>query len=225
MARRDLVFLDFDGTLVDSMEQYTSIFSQILAADFGVPVELSRRKYEASQGMAPEAQLAAVLRLAGVEAEVVPEITRRFWLQAAAFMPPAYPEVPEVLRSLCSSGWRLILTTQTRQDLLQARLAHAGIGSFFDLALGVDPEDPERTKGPGHFRAAQESLGVSEDEFRARSVMVGDGAYDMAIAREAGIIAVGRLAGDNAEALRRAGAQHLIADLTELPPLLEALRR
>jgi phosphoglycolate phosphatase-like HAD superfamily hydrolase len=51
--------------------------------------------------------------------------------------------------------------------------------------------------------------------------LIGDGAYDMQVAREARIHAIGRLTGDNAAQLREAGANVLIKDLTDLLPLLD----
>jgi phosphoglycolate phosphatase-like HAD superfamily hydrolase len=45
----------------------------------------------------------------------------------------------------------------------------------------------------------------------------------MALAKAAGIVAIGRLTGDNEEALRVAGADYVIQDLTELEPLLASL--
>ncbi len=78
-------------------------------------------------------------------------------------------------------------------------------------------------KGPGHFDLIMKTLDLSEDELRARGVFVGDAVYDMQVARNAGVLAVGRLTGENGEALRQAGAQHLIRDLGEMDALLSSL--
>jgi phosphoglycolate phosphatase-like HAD superfamily hydrolase len=45
---------------------------------------------------------------------------------------------------------------------------------------------------------------------------------DMRLARKAGMLAVGRLTGSNAEVLVGAGAHYLITNLTELETLLRA---
>jgi phosphoglycolate phosphatase-like HAD superfamily hydrolase len=75
-------------------------------------------------------------------------------------------------------------------------------------------------KGPGHFRLIREALGLQDGDLRQHGVFVGDGVYDMEVARAAGILAVGRLSGDNAATLRGAGADHLIRSLADLEPIL-----
>jgi len=54
-------------------------------------------------------------------------------------------------------------------------------------------------------------------------VYVGDGEGDMALAKAAGIVAIGRLTGDNEAELGEAGADYVIRELNELEPLLALL--
>jgi phosphoglycolate phosphatase-like HAD superfamily hydrolase len=95
-----------------------------------------------------------------------------------------------------------------------------GIDRLFRLLLGTDAGVPDMAKGPGHFRLIREALGLHENDLRQRSVFVGDGVYDMEVARAACILAVGRLSGGNSAALREAGADYLITSLAELQPIL-----
>ena len=53
--------------------------------------------------------------------------------------------------------------------------------------------------------------------------MTGDGAFDMQVARQAGMTAVGRLTGNNADALYNAGAQFVVEDLYGLESILRSL--
>ncbi len=103
------------------------------------------------------------------------------------------------------------------------KLNLTGIEHFFAISLGTDAGIPDMKKGPGHFDLIMKTLDLSEDELRARGVFVGDAVYDMQVARNAGVLAVGRLTGENGEALRQAGAQHLIRDLGEMDALLSSL--
>ena len=65
--------------------------------------------------------------------------------------------------------------------------------------------------------------GVLPEELAALGVYVGDLPSDMRLASNAGLLAIGRLTGGNANTLIAAGAQHVITDLTELEPLLEQM--
>ena len=68
-----------------------------------------------------------------------------------------------------------------------------------------------------------EALSVIPKDLQARGVFIGDGVYDMEVARQAGMTAIGRLTSDNAGVLFAAGAHQVIAGLRELPPLLDSL--
>jgi phosphoglycolate phosphatase-like HAD superfamily hydrolase len=106
---------------------------------------------------------------------------------------------------------------------VQRKLRLTGIDGFFEVALGTDDGVPGMRKGPGHLEIVETALALGDGELRARGVFVGDAVYDMQVAREAGIRAVGRVSDGNAEALRSAGAQHLIQDLREIEALLAML--
>jgi phosphoglycolate phosphatase-like HAD superfamily hydrolase len=130
-----------------------------------------------------------------------------------------FPEVGEVLARL-AAAYRLVITTQGNQAMVEHKLHGLGVAPHFDLVLGVDPRRPQLGKGPEHFRLACEALRLSPEDLHA-SVLTGDGAFDMRVAREAGMTAVGRLTNNNAGALMAAGAHHVVRDLTELESLLE----
>ena len=65
-----------------------------------------------------------------------------------------------------------------------------------------------------------EALSLTAAELSSTGVFIGDGVYDMQIAREAGMLAIGRLTGDNANVLIEAGAHHVIRELGELQALI-----
>ncbi len=75
-------------------------------------------------------------------------------------------------------------------------------------------------KGPGHFELIAKALALRDGDLQSRGVFVGDAVFDMQVARDAGVFAVGRVTGDNGDTLRQAGAQHLIHDLREMHALL-----
>ena len=71
-------------------------------------------------------------------------------------------------------------------------------------------------KGQGHFSIIGGRMRLSDEEFKRVTAMIGDGEYDMTVAKQAGIVAVGRITHGNQSALQSAGADFLVNDLEEL---------
>ncbi len=116
----------------------------------------------------------------------------------------------------------MFVSSGGRPDFARARAKAARIGAFFRLVLGRNDNDPDMAKGAPHFRIIRENLGLSEADFRFSTAMIGDGPFDMQVAKEAGLTAIGRLTGENGRQLRDAGAQLLFADMHDLLRLLDA---
>ncbi len=220
-----LVIFDLDGTLVDSMEHYTALFARLLAERHGLNEAFSRAIYESLLGLPPGRQFTDALTRSGHGTETVDELTAAFWAVAEVYVPPVFPEVPSVLEALKNAGYALVVSSGGRPAVAQYRAHQAGIEGFFDLILGTDEMVPDMAKGPGHFAIMQEALNLWSDEFRARSAFVGDGVYDIQVARDAGLPAIARVTDASRETLRRAGADYVIDDLTGLRSVLDAIER
>jgi phosphoglycolate phosphatase-like HAD superfamily hydrolase len=174
-------------------------------------------------GRLPAQQIpVAFAQLIGRDLTEVPESTRQRILAGLQSLPIVlFPEVEATLASLKSKGYLLIFSSLTPRPAVEARLEAAGIRAYFEIALGTFP--PEGITKADHPRMAREQLGMSDQEFALAAVYVGDGEGDMALAKAAGIVAVGRLTDNNEEELRKAGADYVVRDLTELEPLLASL--
>jgi phosphoglycolate phosphatase-like HAD superfamily hydrolase len=218
-----LVF-DLDGTLLDSMPVLADIFCDVLAGQRGVPPEFSRRIYYELAGMGPESQFRAVLRRGHLYEKGVGQLTQEFWRLAESIAPAPFPEVPRVLETLKTAGYALFVSSGGRPDFANTRAERAGIDGFFRLILGTDDNEPNMAKGAPHFRIIRESLDLPDADFRASTAMIGDGPFDMQVGKIAGLTAIGRLTGDNAQQLREAGAEFIIADLEDLLRFLDTDR-
>ena len=220
---RILIF-DLDGTLIDTMRDLANLFCDMLLQEHGVPDELSRPIYIELAGKGPRPQFEAVLAKVGRhDRDGVNAITERYWQVAETYEPVAFPEAAEVLQQLRRDGHTLVVSSGGASASVERKLRLTQIDSLFSLALGTDDGIPGMRKGPGHFDLVVKALALCEGELQSRGVFIGDAVYDMQVALEAGIVAVGRVTDGNAETLRRAGAQHLIHDLREMRALLAAL--
>jgi phosphoglycolate phosphatase-like HAD superfamily hydrolase len=206
------------------MGESADLFCQILLEECDVAGEVSRPIFIELAGKGPRPQFEAVLaRIGRSDVEFLDALIEHYWKVAETYEPVAFPEAGEVLQQLRRDGHTLIVSSGGTTGAVQRRLRLTQLDGLFRLALGTDDGVPDMRKGPGHFDRIARSLALVEGELQARGVFIGDAVYDMQVARDAGLVAVGRLTGDNAKTLRLAGAQHLIHDLLELQPILDAL--
>jgi phosphoglycolate phosphatase-like HAD superfamily hydrolase len=222
-TKRLLIF-DLDGTLLDTMGRLADLFCEMLLERRGIPESLSRPIYVREMGKGPRPQFVEVLKATeSFDEALADELTADYWAVCEALEPALFPEVPEVLESLRRRGHTLVVSSGGKPDFVARNLRLTGIEWLFRLVLGTDRAVPEMAKGPGHFKLIREALGLSEDELRQSGVFIGDGVYDMEVACGAGLVAVGRLTGENGATLQNAGADYLINSLRELDAILDAL--
>jgi phosphoglycolate phosphatase len=220
MTTRRLLIFDLDGTLLDTMGPLADLFCEMWSRR-GVPESVSRPIYVREMGKGPRPQFVEVLKAAeSMDDALADRLVAEYWAASEAFMPSLFPETIDVLESLRLQGHTLVVSSGGRPEFVARNTQLTGIDRLFRLLLGTDAGVLHMAKGPGHFRLIREALGLHDDDLRQRGIFVGDGVYDMEVARAAGILAVGRLSGDNGATLREAGAHHLIASLADLEPIL-----
>lgn len=181
--QRTLV-LDLDGTLVNSVPDLAAALNRLMAA----------------RGL-PSFTEAAVMRLVGDGALALLE--RAFAARGrtpdgaalgdfladyganAAVRTRAFPGVPETLRMLTESGWRLAVCTNKPLAPTRTLLAALGLDGFF-AAIGGGDSFPVRKPDPGHLLATLQAAGGTP----ARAVMAGDHHNDILAASGLGMPAI-----------------------------------
>lgn len=124
---------------------------------------------------------------------------------SAASPEPIFDGMVEVLESLASAGWQLgIATGKSQRGLLRLLDAHGLTDRFATLQTAdYHPSKPD----PSMALAAMSQTLVSP----ADCVVIGDTAFDMAMARAAGATAIGVTWGaHSAEQMRAAGADTIV---------------
>jgi phosphoglycolate phosphatase len=217
MARRVIMF-DFDGTLADTMQELVDALVNTFGNQFDGDERRRREQAMDLVQLPPRQMVQATIDLTGLP----PSQLKSMFEPVVARLPTRlFPEVPAVLASLRQSSHVLVISSNNPDDTFRDRLAGAGLTDQYDFALGTNLD--EGTTKEHHPRMAAERLGMLPEEFAQTGVFVGDLPSDMQLARQAGVLAIGRLTGANAEALLAAGAQHVITNLTELEPLLKSV--
>ncbi|MHA1600437.1 MAG: HAD-IA family hydrolase [Alphaproteobacteria bacterium] len=218
-----LIIFDFDGTLVDSQRAILAAMAQAFTAH-SLPVP------------APE----AVRRIVGLKLEIaiarlLPDstddamahrvadsyrtayFTRR---QRPDYEEPLYPGVQEGLQRLNTPQVCLgIATGKSRRGLL-ASLERNGIREHF-VTLQTAEDGPSKPH-PEIVHLAMAEVGVEA----AETVLIGDTTYDMEMAGNAGVAAIGVAWGYHGPAeLRASGAERIVERFADLPAALATMSR
>uniref|UniRef100_UPI00374A16F9 HAD-IA family hydrolase n=1 Tax=uncultured Novosphingobium sp. TaxID=292277 RepID=UPI00374A16F9 len=98
---------------------------------------------------------------------------------------PLFPGIPELLRRLADSGWTLGVATGMSDRGLAHCLADNGIADLF-VTLQTADRHPSKPH-PAMLQAALADAGAGEQD----AVMIGDTSFDMQMARDAGVRAIG----------------------------------
>ncbi|SDG48644.1 phosphoglycolate phosphatase [Limimonas halophila] len=218
----DLIVFDLDGTLVDSQHTIVAAMHDAFAAE-GLPApeaEAVRRVV----GLSLDAAVARLLPRDAGEAYVarVAEGYKTAFTRRKAQADDSevlFPGVREVLRALDAPEVCLAVATgKSRRGLVSSLDRHGLAGHFVSLQTADDaPGKPH----PRMLELAMADVGAGPGE----TVVIGDTAFDMEMARTAGASAVGVGWGYHPAAeLTSAGAARVLDSFDELPPALAALR-
>ncbi|WP_084495674.1 HAD family hydrolase [Nocardia shimofusensis] len=194
------VGFDLDMTLIDSRPGVARAVD-VVAGEFALPV----RGADVVDKLGPPMPM--LLAEAGLAAELVPAFItryREFYPSVVAEM-PALPGAEAALTAVAERGGRVLVVTGKHTPFAQLHLDH--LGWRVDAVVG-------------DLWAGAKSAALRE---HAAHMFVGDHAGDMRGAKGADALAVGVTTGPcSADELRAAGADVILADLTDFPAWLDA---
>ena len=211
-----LVILDVDGTLVDSQALIVAAQREAFAA-CGLPAPTRERSLSIVGLSLAEAFTALVGPLGPIE-ELADAYRAAFGRLRAdpACCEPLFPQVGETLDLLARRDDVAlgIATGKSRRGVAHL-IERFGWERLFSTIQTAD--DAPSKPAPDMLRQAMAETGIGAEA----ACMVGDTTFDMAMARAAGIRPIGVSWGYHpAAALAEAGAERIIAGMSELPALL-----
>lgn len=213
-----LAVFDCDGTISDGQAAVCAAVDQAFA-DVGLavpPGNAIRRIVGLSlpvavRHLAPDEEPAMHARL--VEAYRAAFFRAR---EQGLVAEPLYDGIRDLLVSLHGKGWRLGVATGKSDRGLTGCLVSHGVSDLFVTLQTADrhPSKPD----PSMLAAAMAEADAAPED----TVMIGDTAFDMAMARAAGCRALGVAWGYHApEELLEAGAEAVAATPAELEELID----
>ena len=158
---------------------------------------------------------------AALQAALVEAYRARYFAarsMAGAAPEPLYDGIAEVITALGDAGWLLGIATGKSMRGLTRLLAAHGLSDRFVTLQTADhhPSNPD----PSMCVAALDETGCAAED----TVVVGDTAYDMVMARAAGALALGVSWGYHGPAeLQSAGAHALATQPDQLPAIMDNL--
>lgn len=217
-----LAIFDCDGTLVDSQATICDAMDACFAGLSlpAPPREATRRivglsLVEAMRALHPDGEEA-------VHHALVEEYRRAFTaLRAAGTVhEPLFDGIAEAIDALDEGGWLLGVATGKSDRGLAIVLDTHGLTRRF-VALHTADRHPSKPH-PSMIEACMADAGAAPET----TAMIGDTSFDMAMARAAGVLAVGVAWGYHpAEELREAGADVIVERPHDLAALIAELSK
>lgn len=212
-----LAVFDCDGTLVDGQAHVCDTMEQAFA-EAGLPAP-DRNEVRRSVGLSLPV---AIRHLApGIDGATAGKLVQAYKegffarRREGRVHEPLYDGIRELLHALSEAGWLLAVATGKSDRGLNACLEQHGLRELF---VSLQTADRHRSKPhTDMLDAAIFEAGVDP----ANAVMVGDTTFDMVMARDAGVRALGVAWGYHSpRELREAGAETIAADPQHLKGLL-----
>ena len=194
-----LLLFDIDGTLLaGATKEHRAALHEALLAVHGIQADVSRRPITPA-GRTDREITRAILLDAGVDAEQIDERADAVQAEACRAYARLCPEdlshtvlagIPELLALLSRREDRMLgLVTGNYEAIARLKLSRAGIGDWFDAAIGAFGSDAEdRTELPAIARRRAGEPGAPYP--RERTIVIGDTPRDIACAHADGACSV-----------------------------------
>lgn len=199
----ELLILDFDGTLADSLPRAAEIYNELAEANGLLPITDTLA--------AREMTIREFLKAHRIPLRKVPFLTARFLAlqKQRTGRLAVFPGLAGVVRQLRGTGLRLGIVSSNDRDTIENCLRQNNLGDCFEFQVGCS-----RLFGKQRaIRNVVRTAGVDP----ARALYVGDETRDIEAARKAGIPMAAVTWGFNSERLlRRFGPEHIVSEPRQL---------
>lgn len=208
--RFDIVILDFDGTVLNSMPFLTQQATRLLVENYGLSEEEARSAYVRTTGNPFQVQMEMLFPGDPRNPKVVSEFEKA--KRDNLFHFDFFPEVPEAVCLMRASGLRVCISSGNYEHLI-TRLLYAR-GLEVDLVMGYRQGF---MKGRDHFEFARQHF---NSDFK-KMIFVGDSYHDREVARMVGVEFVARVGLWSREQLEKSlPGVEIVESLTEVLPIL-----
>jgi phosphoglycolate phosphatase len=210
-----LAIFDFDGTLVDSAPGIVAVMQDVID------------EYKLPQTLKGEwSNLVGVPLMRQMEI-IFPDKSEEYWLEVATRyraiydlqaieICPLFPSLIEMLERLTLAQVIITIASSKRRYLIQTVLDHHNLSHYFNLIVGAQ-DVANHKPHPESVLQTLDRLNIEAGD----AVVIGDSTYDLDMARNAGVDAIGVTTGiHTAEILARSEPKHIVGGLHEVLPII-----
>ena len=216
MQRPDVVLLDLDGTITDSIPGILRCLRLALPV-LGMQ---DMTDEELQTWLGPPLRVTLLERYGRTETELDEFVAayRATYFGGGEYEFEVFPGMAELVADIAASDMRLVLATAKPIESAQRVLARAGLLEYFDFVSGTEL-DLMRQDKPSVIAHGVEGVGLSVADVAA--VMVGDRKEDVLGGRHHGFVTVGVRWGyaDPGE-LESVSPTHLVDSADDLRPII-----
>ncbi len=214
--KKNYIFFDFDGTLVDSSEGIFYSIDKMLIDLNLAPLSISqKRKFI---GPPLEKSFQKYLGLDSSKALLATEIFRKYYKQKGTYLHSLYDDTKQMLEELKAKGKTLAVATSKPEVFANLILENYGLKEYFSVVSGSSVSGGDNTKAAVLNRAIS-LLGVKDLN---ECVLIGDTVNDTKGANQVGIDCIGVLYGFGSEdELRNSGAAALAKTPLQVAQLID----
>ena len=214
-----LVVWDVDGTLVDSRQTIFESMQRAFAAADLPPLTYDTARQVVGLGLLEGIGVLLPEADSETRAQVADGYKAAFGAKVLqpGYVEPLYDGAAETLDRLRADGWRIAMATGKSRRGVETIVRMHGWADLFDSTHCAD--DGPGKPHPAMVLEAMKALGVGPE----RTIVVGDTAHDMRMAKAAGAYAQGVSWGfHTADEVMEGGADHIAHDFAELNRQLDA---
>lgn len=212
------ILFDFDGTLIESMQQYADVAARLIHTHTAMPFDHARARYLETSGLSFIEQLSIIIPQCPPEERIM--LDAQFHTAKLEILKTLRPSeyVAQTIRTLKERGYIVVISSNNSEDLLHACVARYNFE--VDAILGC--RDAQFQKGKPHFDYVAATFHVASHEM----LFVADSLKDVELADLHAIPFIAKLGTfthqDFLRVLPQIGA---VTFIHQLLPLLPAQKR
>ena len=210
-----LAIFDFDGTLVDSAPGIVDVMRDVCGEYKFSDKTLELWSHLIGVPLRRQVEILFPDHSAAFHDEVAQRYRDIYDSRAIEICPP-FDGLEEMLRGLQRAEILITIASSKRRHLIDLVLEYHALTHYFALVVGAE----EVTK----HKPDAESVLLSMDKLKipvAETVVIGDSSFDLDMARNAGVDAIGVTTGIHTrEILSKSDPKHIVSALPEVLPLI-----
>lgn len=212
------ILFDLDGTVTDSQEGIVKCVEYVLEK-MGRAIPEKKKLLEFIGPPLVES-FQTITGMSAKDGERATEIYRERYNVTGLFENKLYDGMDTLLATLQKEGYHLAIATSKPQVPTEKILQHFDLTKYFDAIVGASVDHTRATK-QAVIEEALRQLGVSSDEDKKSTLMVGDRKFDILGAKGCNIASLGVYYGFAPEnELEENGADYIVQNVSDILPLV-----